>query len=375
MHQPWIVCLCRAAGGAATALVAATSSLLGQVPSKIPSDTEAQIFNLIKRVTALEEQVASLKGGSATLRVQAPFIVTDAGGHPILQVVGKESPLGQDGVVIAHDVGSDIAGVLIYSESGEPAVALAQYTGKGGGLALSDDKGGGRAELTGDGRLALGDESGQDFVVLAEDISKEEAIIRIGGDEEGFVVTVGDEKGAASLGLDADGASGLSLTDEQNRPRVMATGEGTLEIAAQSGKDVLVVAEDVSGDSAEVTIGKGTHGGYRIAVGTSASSVVMGTNGQTAGFGAYVGGQPRASLTSVGGLGIVNLTNSAGAVVANLQATDGGNGLLQLGNASGQTTVDAGTTGEGVGLVRAYPVGSPGAGLIGMPGTFLLGRR
>lgn len=72
---------------------------------------------------------------------------------------------------------------------------------------------------------------------------------------------------------------------------------------------------------------------------------------------------------------ILGLRNDNDISVAAITVGASGGGMIQLGDAAGNTTVDAGTTAQGVGLVRAYPVGSPGAGLIGMPGTFILGRR
>ena len=72
---------------------------------------------------------------------------------------------------------------------------------------------------------------------------------------------------------------------------------------------------------------------------------------------------------------IVGLRNDNNVSVLALAIGASGGGYLQLGDASGNSTVEAGTTSEGVGLVRAYPLGNPGAGLIGMPGTFILGRR
>jgi hypothetical protein len=72
---------------------------------------------------------------------------------------------------------------------------------------------------------------------------------------------------------------------------------------------------------------------------------------------------------------ILGLRNDKNVSAAALRVGGSGAGMLQLGDAAGNTTVDAGTTAQGVGLVRAYPVGSPGAGLVGMPGTFILGRR
>ena len=55
------------------------------------------------------------------------------------------------------------------------------------------------------------------------------------------------------------------------------------------------------------------------------------------------------------------------------QGTTGG-GYLQLGNADGDARVDAGVNVKGCGVVRTHPLGNAGAGLVGMPGTFLLGR-
>ena len=56
------------------------------------------------------------------------------------------------------------------------------------------------------------------------------------------------------------------------------------------------------------------------------------------------------------------------ATLAVAVAVDSGTG------SAGHATVEAGTHPKGVGLIRAFPVGSPGGGMVGMPGTFLLGR-
>jgi hypothetical protein len=103
---------------------------------------------------------------------------------------------------------------------------------------------------------------------------------------------------------------------------------------------------------------------------------VMGVNGKYAGVILRQGDKARGSFAiAEDGKPILNMTNDNFVTVLALTQGSTGGGYLTLGNASGESTVEAGTTAEGVGLVRAFPLGNPGAGLVGMPGTFILGRR
>jgi hypothetical protein len=103
---------------------------------------------------------------------------------------------------------------------------------------------------------------------------------------------------------------------------------------------------------------------------------IMGVNGKFAGFVLRDGDQSRGTLAiAEDGKPILNMSNDNHVVVVALTQAASGGGYLQLGNAAGSSTVEAGTTADGVGLVRAYPLGNPGAGLVGMPGTFIIGRR
>src|SRR4029079_16584785 len=83
----------------------------------------------------------------------------------------------------------------------------------GGILLLSDPKGVERAEFTGDGRLALSEASGEAYFIAAQDVSKEAADIRIGGDDNGYAVEVGapTSQGSAVLGTDDEGVGTVSL--------------------------------------------------------------------------------------------------------------------------------------------------------------------
>lgn len=84
---------------------------------------------------------------------------------------------------------------------------------------------------------------------------------------------------------------------------------------------------------------------------------------------------PLAALTvNKDGKPRVAINNQSGVAVASLLPGIDDDGVLRLGDAAGNTMVEAGIA-EGVGQVRAYPLGNPGAGLLGMPGTFISGRK
>ena len=166
-------------------LVGTISTLHGQVPSRIPSDPEDQILNLIQRVTALEEKLAALTNGSTPLRVKAPFVVVNASGQPMLEVKEVES-----------------------------------Y----GGLALLDSRGEPRVALTSSGTIEVFDKAGQDFLTIAEDVSQADATFRIGGSEGGHSIRVKSGGGLAGLGTTTSGIGSLMVTDNQGEPRAFVGG-------------------------------------------------------------------------------------------------------------------------------------------------------
>jgi hypothetical protein len=371
--------------GRGTALITAVllwqvPTLPAQVPSRIPSDPEAQIFNLIQRVTALEEKLAALTSGSASLRIKAPFEVVDAAGHPILQVAqyAEGAAFKPSGMVIFSDPKSGGGGLFAHNKAGSPVLALG-HAGEGGTLALRDDAGKTRARMTGTGRLVILDAEENDLLTIAEDISKEEANIRIGGDDDGYAVEVGSGKGAAVLGTDADGVAELSLTDAQDRTRALMDAEGTLQISDQSGRDILSVAEDVTGENAGVAIGGGkgggvvrlTDGGGKPAAGIlggKRAMVVVNSAGKTvAEMVANDGGDGLFQIWGGGAIPIALLGRAVGAeggvlqisngkvTVTSLLASEGGNGRWQLNDAAGTPIVEAGSLGSGRGTVRVGP--------------------
>jgi hypothetical protein len=383
----------------AISLLLAAPALVAQVPSKIPSDPEAQIFDLIKRVTALEEKLAALTNGTASLRVRAPFVVTDPAGEPVLQVTNSSTPLGNKGVVIARDAGSDLGAIALFSGTGEALVKLAQGPSKPGGIILlSDPKGVKRAEFTGEGRVALAEESGQNYVVMAEEVSEEDATIRIGGDDNRYAVQVGapTSKGTAILGTDEDGVGVVALSDEQDRERAVLDGAGRLEISDDTGRDILSVSEEVLDKDAGVAITL-TDGAGQVRVtdksgkpaagilGDTHSMVVLGATGKVTAemFAAKTGGglfqswgegaAPLAVLgQGTGKGGVVQISNGQ-VTVSMLAAGDGGAGRLQLNDTNGTPAVEAGVSTMGVGIVRVGPRYrcGPGSGAAGVAGAAL----
>ncbi len=370
--------------------------LRGQVPQKIPSDPEAQILALIQRVAALEAKLEAISSGTASLRVKAPFQVLDAAGSPILQVVdgsgaGKAASAG---VVIAEDPASGIEAVAIHNEAGKVMVLLGA-SDEGGALGLNDGQGTTRLRATGEGTLVLSDTKGEDYLTVAEDISKEKADIRIGGDEDGFAVEVGSSKGQAVLGADTEGTVALSFLDAQTRERVAIDSDGILRVTDGTGKDILIVADDVAGEEAGVAISGGKSGGVvRVTdgsgkpavgmIGASRAAVVANAAGQTVAemrasekaggmFQIFAGGQsPIAVLGKApdGAGGILQISNGA-APVASMYASESGAGRWQLNDNSGNPVVEAGTTTTGRGMVAAGPRYTcdpvPGMGMVANP--------
>ncbi|HEU4955120.1 MAG TPA: hypothetical protein VFT28_11120 [Gemmatimonadales bacterium] len=389
----------RTAGLVLLFLLPGAPALVGQVPSKIPSDPEAQIFNLIKRVTALEEQLAALTNGTASLKVRAPFVVTDPAGQPVLQVTNAATPLGKKGIVIVRDAGSDLGAIALFNGAGEDLVKIAQGPSKPGGiLLLSDPKGVERAEFTGDGRLALSEGSGEAYLVVAQDVSKEDANIRIGGDDNGYAVEVGapTSQGAAILGTDDEGVGTVTLSDEQGKERAVLDGAGRLEISDDAGRDILSVSEDVLDKDAGVAITL-TDGAGQVRVtdktgkpaagvlGDSHSMVVIGAGskvtaemvGGTAGGGLFQswgeGKEPLAVLGQGGGKGGAVQISNGQVTVSMLGASDGGAGRLQVNDSNGTPVVEAGVAATtGVGVVRVGPRYRCGAGS-GVPAGAALG--
>ncbi len=88
------------------------------------------------------------------------------------------------------------------------------------------------------------------------------------------------------------------------------------------------------------------------------------------------GGKPRGLLgMAENGRVSLEISNDSGTVVSQLGVNNSGSGILEIGNAAGFAMAQAGVlNGSGAGIFRTFPNGNPAAGLVGMPGTFIMGR-
>ena len=116
-------------------------------------------------------------------------------------------------------------------------------------------------------------------------------------------------------------------------------------------------------------------GFFKAKSGSGFPEIVMGV---TTGVGALIVRdadlKARATMGLINGKPIIELANDNYVNIAAFgQATTGG-GFLQLGNAEGDARVEGGVNVKDCGVVRTHPLGNAGVGLVGMPGTFLLGR-
>ena len=106
------------------------------------------------------------------------------------------------------------------------------------------------------------------------------------------------------------------------------------------------------------------------------TQTVTGVNGKFAGIAVRNGSMSRAGLAlNADGISEMFIANGTGTAVLSARTTSTNAGKLQIAGPSGESVVEAGMTKDGVGAVIAYPVGNPGAGLLGLPGTYLIGRR
>jgi hypothetical protein len=208
--------------------------------------------------------------------------------------------------------------------------------------------------------------------------------------------------GDAVVGLKAekDGRGSVMVGREGKRLAVLSADEdnpasGSLVLNGSSGKPVLKASERISTSDARITIG-GNEGQYAVTVsGPSGSAHAAFGEAKIGGgvFAAYnTGGQIGAIVSGTGqihvadtsgrtfatmvaeaGQGAFTVRSKSGTTIARLGEGTGG-GMLQLANQGGNAMVEAGIHTSGVGLVRTFPLGSPGAAMVGMPGTFLIGR-
>lgn len=326
--------------GAAIVLVGLPWTLHGQ-------DDDASLNMLNLKVVALTQQVSTLQQKVAALqqqgsRVKAPFEVVDAAGKTIAKietVTNGRAALtvgtGNGGVSIG--VGASGAGaVLVRRADGNVGVELSQTGGRPMGVYVLDTAGAKAvAELTadtkGNGKLTIGDSNA----------------------------------GGVTMGVGASGA-GVHVVRR-------ADGKVGVDVSQLEGRPMAVRVLDAAGSKPLAMLGVAANGAGVVATYDPAGNlraIMNGLQGEIHTIDAA--GKSRATMTAEGAFSI---RNTQGTTVVRIGEGSAGGGALQMANSGGNAMVEAGTLPTGVGVVRAYPLGTSAAGLIGLPGTFIMGRE
>lgn len=167
----------------------------------------------------------------------------------------------------------------------------------------------------------------------------------------------------------------LGAVNQVKAPFVVVDARGKPLLRVQDNPSRSVILFSASG-AALALISALPEGGFFKAKSESGfPEVVMGV---TTGVGALIvrdaDSKARATMGLINGKPSIEFTNENYVGIATIgQGTTGG-GFLQLGDAEGNARVDGGVNVKGCGVVRTHPLGNAGVGLVGMPGTFLLGR-
>ncbi len=171
---------------------------------------------------------------------------------------------------------------------------------------------------------------------------------------------------------------------EQRSSRVKAP----FEVVDNAGKVVLRVEATplrglhlftAAGQVVATAVALDTGGVFKTWSSDRSGQVSLGVNGKTfAGLlvRASEGGKPLGLLgMAENGRVSLEISNDSGTVVSQLGVNSSGSGILEIGNAAGFAMAQAGVlNGSGAGIFRTFPNGNPAAGLVGMPGTFIMGR-
>lgn len=355
--------------------------------------------------------IGPLNGGGVTFGV-------DRSGAGFLAVRGA----GGEYVAI-----TDAMGMQIMSADGKTAAASLGLDGvrKQPLLRLGDDTTGGvdaGAGASGTGFLVLRTGKGQPGISLGQrdksplavtvhDASGANSVAQLGADGSGGgrLMVRGEGRTIATLGPSQLGQLGLTIGTNDTAPGatfgLLSDGTGQAVLADEGGGEVVVggyktapvgvrLLDSAGGE--RVTIAAGEKGAFGVTVaGTGQSPVArigeasigggfMATYNSAGAVGAIVSGTGQIHVANSAGRtfatmvaeenqGAFTIRSASGATVARLGEGTGG-GLFQLADQAGNAMVEAGIHPSGVGLVRTHPIGSPALGMVGMPGTFLLGR-
>lgn len=297
-------------------------------------------------------------GGFVILRTgkgQPGITMGQREGRPLAVAVHDAS-----GASTVAQLGADASGagqLLVRGADGKSVATLGQAPGAELGLTVGASDTAARASLTvdgqGRGQIRLRSEGGDGFSG------------GVGDSGMGFAVVHGASgEDAIALGAYRGSTNGVRLLDTAGGERVTiaATDKGTYAVNVAG-----------SGKSPVASFGEASIGGGAVTVYNPSGTIgaIMSGTGQI--HVAGPGGQTLATMVAEKDQGAFSVRSASGTTIARMGEGTGG-GLFQLADQAGNAKVEAGIHTSGVGLVRVYPLGSPSAGMIGMPATFLIGR-
>jgi hypothetical protein len=312
---------------------------------------------------------------SADGKTVAASLGFDSVRRPLLRL-GEDTTGGVDAGLGSSGTGF----VIVRTGKGQPGISLGQRDKSPLSVTVHDTSGGATvAQLgsdgSGAGRLLVHGE-GRTVATLGPS--------QLG--QLGLTMGTNDKAPGAAFGLLSDGTGQAVLSDEGGGEVVLGgfkTAPMGLRLLDSTGGERVTIAANAKGAfgltvagtdrSVKAQVGEAAVGGGVVAAYNSSGSIgaILSGTGQI--HVANSAGQTFATMVAEKNQGAFTVRSASGTTVARLGEGTGG-GLFQLADQAGNAMVEAGIHPSGVGLVRTYPMGSPALGMVGMPGTFLLGR-
>lgn len=295
----------------------------------------------------------------------------DAGaGHSGSGFMAVRRPDGKDAATLARLETAPMA-LRIMAANGSATATLGLDSGGQGQLVVGSEAAGGAT-------IGVGD-SATGFVVVRSPTGQPGLSLgRMTGGPLALRVFDGP-KMVGQFGLDATGHSGaITLSDSTAKPLLRVAekvdaADAHVTVGNQGGSYAVGIA-NASGTSVAV-LGEAKIGGGVMAVKSAAGTIRAIVSGTGQIHVAAAGGETLATMVAENGEGAFSVRTPSGTTVSRLGQGAAG-GMLQLADLAGNAMVEGGVVpGGGQGLVRAFPIGSPGRSIVGMPGTFIIGVK
>ena len=312
-------------------------------------------------------------------KAPAAVLGLDSGGkQPLLRLGGEKA----GGI----DAGADASGtgyLAVRTAKGQPGISLGQRAGRSLAVSIidaagsnaiaelgTDKTGGGRVEVHGaDPRAVatIGTAPNYELALNFADFGSN-SLAALGVRNGDGQLQVGDEKrGGFKAGL---GESNNGFASVRN-----ANGTFAITMGTYRGAQMGVTVFDDAGAQRVAVMGRASIGGGLFFANNKSGTTRGIMSGETGELHmADDNGITRATVVAAGRDAGISVRNSSGITVGLLRTSPAGNGMFQIANADGNAMVEAGLLEFGNGVVRTYPHGNPGVGLVGAPGTFIMGK-